>query len=198
MDKSGAGTAVMESIDALTSIASQFGPFFFAVLFMVFITKTARNWYADVVCRNPPADPTERLTYRLYFMTTFGFGLLLVVISVAWWIYIHLIDKHAFEGVIVNLQPNQVIASSESYARRVKNADMPGDLADYHFVVLSERPLTPGSKIILTYFEFDELGGVGAPPKGTPLSISVPDPAAGNRRFAIRKVDDRMTVVPIS
>jgi hypothetical protein len=49
------------AMDALSGLAYQFGPFFFAVLFTLVITRSAKRWYSEV---DGKKDPGEKAAYQ--------------------------------------------------------------------------------------------------------------------------------------
>jgi hypothetical protein len=68
--------------------AQQCAPFLFALLILLITTTTSQGAYGKVCARiNPKATKEERLPYRLYFLVNIWFGVLLVMMAIAWWIY---------------------------------------------------------------------------------------------------------------
>ena len=62
----------MEHLSKLTNLAFQFGPFLFALLFSLIITRWAHKIYREANQRKAPDE--ERETYRFYFIGTAIFG----------------------------------------------------------------------------------------------------------------------------
>jgi hypothetical protein len=185
------GSTFIETIDILTSLAFQYGPFLFAILFMLFITRTARRWYGEVSTRLPPPEPEERRTFRRYFLATYCFSMFLVVLSICWWIYSQYGKHHVYEGTFVNLRENQYvdIDSQEFFTRQVtKQEPFPNGahLRDYYFVIVSSRPLHRGDKIWVRYWELDTAGGVGAAPDPKIIPVELVEPNSFPERFLIR------------
>src|SRR5258708_10904772 len=54
------GSKFVESSDALTNFAYPFGPFFFAVIFSLVITRSAMRWYAGTKAHQRRARRTKR------------------------------------------------------------------------------------------------------------------------------------------
>lgn len=70
------------------------------------------------------------------------------------------------EGVIVDLPTNQGVqglGTDPIYWRDDPNRE--GSKRDFPFVVLLDHPLGPHETVFLKYWEFDETGGTGPPPK---------------------------------
>jgi hypothetical protein len=90
-------------LEVLTNASILYGHFFFALLFILVVTRTAHSYYKGVCERaNPPAAPDEQKTYRLFFLASMTAGILLVFTAVSWWIYAQF-QKHTIEGVITEL-----------------------------------------------------------------------------------------------
>src|SRR5258708_16583457 len=54
------GSKFVESSDALTNFAYHFGPFFFAVIFSLVITRSAMRWYAGTKAHQRRARRSKR------------------------------------------------------------------------------------------------------------------------------------------
>ncbi len=163
-------------LEFLVRLAYQFGPFLFAVLFMVFIVKTAHTYNVEIANRPKEAPPKERNIYLGYFVGTVAVGFILVFISVGWWIYAQL-QSHVYEFVIKDLRINQYIHASDGYMQDQKrDALFPGGpvLHDQKFVFVSSRPFVPGQTIRLQLWEMDsagQTGGIGQP-QSHPLTVA--------------------------
>lgn len=166
-----------ELVNILTSLSRSsfmWGPFFFSLLFMLVITQKAHLYYQEVILRtDPPAQLEERKVYRRYFVASFVAGIVLVFMSVGWWIYAQL-QIHAFEGVIVGLKPYQFITATEDdvYLRAVQREAGPGQqIRDYHFAIVRESPFVAGQ--VFRFSFYPEPGSIGdAPPEAVSLEVS--------------------------
>src|SRR6266852_5395428 len=105
------------TIAAVVKLAYDFGPFLFAVLFLLVVTRSAHRYSYEVHSRiTPPVTPPESVMYRLYFLSSFCFGIVLMVASVAWWIYSGMVT-HVVEVVLRGAPPGLHIASDDAYAK---------------------------------------------------------------------------------
>jgi hypothetical protein len=188
------------AVDTLAALAYQFGPFFFTVLFVLFITRTARSWYSGP---NASTDPQEKQTYRNYFRASYLFGMVLCMISVAWWIRTQWEGHHAFAGRIVALNERQSLASvsddqyfwSRLWAHQVTPPDA---LRDYWFVVVSDHPVHRGEIFKLNYWELSGSGGLNQapPPPTATLDVPVTDPTVFPQKYYLSKKGQDIKVVP--
>ena len=104
-------------IQQLTEGAFKYGPFFFSILFIIFLTRWAYRKYDSAVQHVPPLDQRDKAINRAMFLTTFLFGLFLVVVSIVWWWWFKP-GVYFFRGNIRNLQPQEEIASDSYYLKR--------------------------------------------------------------------------------
>ena len=181
-------------LDGLTNIAYQFGPFFFAVLFSLFITRSARKWYSAA------ADGTEdKRTYRKYFDASWVFGMMLVITSVAWWVRTQWEGHHAFAASIVALTPNQQLSSlsdDQYFYSSFRVHQAPDALKDYWFVIVSDRPVRRGDVFRLNYWEGSGVGSLGQQPRTMTLQVRVMDPTKFPQRYMLVMNDGKPEAVP--
>lgn len=160
-------------IEALTNASFLYGPFFFAILFMLSITRTAHSYYADVNKRtSPQASDEEKKAYRRYFYLTAYCGTVLVFISVGWWMYAQL-QKHTFEGVILGLNPDQSIAATadDVYLRfSTRDAGEGRVIRDYRFAIVRNIPFNKGQTFHLDFYPTPGLIG---PTKPDPVDLVI-------------------------
>lgn len=178
----------VKSVMDLASAGFLWGPFFFAVFFMVVITASAHLCYSQVLRRvSPPASEIEKADYRSYFRLSIRVGIVLVFISVAWWLYAQWkSDKdHAFQGVVIGLEINQSLVASEEdfYTREVSRKVGVGlEVKDYHFAVVRTGPFFSGQKFTLKFYP--EPGSVSdEPPKAVDLEMPYSGIASGRYRI---------------
>lgn len=168
-------SSFLQSTDLLP-IAFQFGPFLFALLFMLFITRTAKSWMCEANARSPSADEVEKKTLRTYFVSTYVFGLLLVVLSVSWWLYFQYEKHHVMEGVISDLRVNQYVYSDSIYLRAIQKQMPAGpSYQDYYFALVRTSPFRKGEKIQIKYWEIVAASGSGPAPEPRILEMELPD-----------------------
>ena len=193
------GDGVASAMDTLASIAYQFGPFFFAVLFTLVISRTARKWYSQA---NGADSAEEKKTFRTYFHASWIFGMVLCATSVCWWIRSQWEGHHAFAGTIVALYPNQTLAfasddqNSWSTVRVHQNAPI-DNLRDYWFVVVSDHPVHRGETLQLNYWELSGSGALGqAPPPTATINVPVTDPSRFPQKYSLKKINGTFVAVP--
>src|SRR5260370_21105005 len=73
-----------EDYSNLSGLALQYGPFFFALLFVLGVTRWAYGAFKENNAAN--TSPKAFNTMRLVFLCSFFFGLVLVVVSVSCWL----------------------------------------------------------------------------------------------------------------
>jgi hypothetical protein len=195
-------TKMTSAMDTLANLAYQFGPFFFTVLFTLVITRSARKWYSEVDVRR---NPEEKSAYRVYFHASWAFGMILCLISVAWWIRSQWEDHHVFAGAIVALNSNQTLSYVSNdqwfWSRLWAHTDSPMDtLKDYWFVVVSNHPVHRGEKFLLNYWEVVGPGeiGKGPPPPTATIEVIVEDPAQFPQRYSLVKTGQTVRAVPLT
>jgi hypothetical protein len=120
---------------ALVRVAEEFGPFLFAVLFIVFVTRTAHKYYQECNTRqNPAASDDEKRTYRFYFLCSVWCGIAVMTISIGWWFYGKTKGQHVYQVAIVNVQSDEQLIA-EYFNKRVLRPAVPGaaSIHDYFF-----------------------------------------------------------------
>jgi len=111
-----------DSIGRLTAWAAQYGPFLFAVLFVALVPILGQAWFKKILQTKIAGGAKVReatiQVYKFYWISGVVFGLLLVAVTVAWWMFVQLnyvlpyskeqfdkqvsaeFSKRVFEGVI--------------------------------------------------------------------------------------------------
>ena len=177
-------------MELLASAGFLYGPFFFSLLFILVVTRTAHSYYKTACERvTPPVSPEEKKTYQMYFMASTIVGIMLVFIAVAWWVYAQL-QTHTLEGVIAGLNTNQTIIMVEDdiYLRAIEKEVGSGHKRkDYHFVIVRDNPFIIGQTFRLGFFP--EPGSIGAQePK--PIELVVKYSGRSRERLKILKSGD--------
>ncbi len=143
----------MDFVQLMTELSYQYGPFLFAVLFTLVISKRARNNYYEVVTRSePPPTDEEKTTYRRVYIGTFAFGVVLVIASVTWWMF-NQTYHHVFTGRIVDLKDYEQVSSMQMYFRPILHAQH-GEappMRDEEFVLVQAGTI-PSSKTLDVYY----------------------------------------------
>jgi len=143
----------ISAIEALTRLAEQFGPFLFALLFIIFVTRTAHGYYAGCMARTaPPPTEQETKTYRLYFISSFVVGIVVMTLSVGWWFYRQAKGNYVYQISILNLAPEEKVVS-EYYSRTNIRQSIPG-IAPNHdalFLIVRDKPYAVGQTLSFQY-----------------------------------------------
>ncbi len=144
----------MDNISYLTNLAFRFGPFLFALLFTLYISRWGYNNYNKANLRiNPLASDIEKNTLRIYFLGTAIFGMILVVVSIVWWFNFQL-NIHVFEGKIVALNEYEKVTSNELYFKPVLLSKIEQNLPQYreeNFIVVQNKPFDDNQEFIIFY-----------------------------------------------
>lgn len=183
---------------ALAAIGFEYGPFFFAILFILVIPKSAGKLYSSA-----KASSDDKFTYRNYFYASWAFGMVLVVAAVLWWMRAQLITHYAFTGAIVSLAPNQSMApvadDQNVLYRRWPHTDPRDKMSDFLFVFLLDHPLYQTETFRFNYWEI--VPGSGAlgdslPPPTAMIEIPVSDPTHFSQKYMLKKTGTKIQVVP--
>ncbi len=169
-------------------LAEQFGPFLFAILFLLVITRTAHGYYQECNSRkHPAASEQEKKTYRSYFICSMWFGIGLTTLSIAWWVYVHLQGQHIYQVTVLNLQADEVV-NAEYYSKRAIRPVDPGAVVmhDLYFVIVQEQPFKIGDTF--SFFVFKTPPNAGAPgaPGVVPAEIKVQYSGRPQDRFRLQ------------
>lgn len=187
-------------LNMLSSISFAWGPFFFSLLFMLVITKKSHTCLQEIVKRtDPPAEEDERAIYKQYFKASMISGIVLVFISVGWWIFAQM-KLHAFEGVIVGLKTNQIIAANEDdvYLRAVqRDAGAGKQIRDYHFAVIRDSPFSKGQIFRFSFYPEPETGYIGDSPPD-PVILEVPYSGKLSDKYMLSKEGSLYTIKCLS
>jgi len=131
----------------LSQAALQYGPFLFAIVFIVFVPPYAHAiWRRSFAVANNAAGQDSLLgESRLYFRCSWMFGVLLVVCSVLWWAYTQQIEIAratqyiAYPGYVTGLAPqDQLFSLSPDDNAYLVPANIDGNI-QYRFVYLSHK-----------------------------------------------------------
>lgn len=175
-------------LNSLANAGFLWGPFFFSMLFILVVTRTAHGYYANANERvTPPASAEEKQDYRTYFRLSMACGMVLVFLSVGWWMYAQL-QAHTFEGVIVGLEKDQQIVATDDddlYYRAVQRDAGDGHLIrDYHFVVVRNTPFVDGQSFRLAFYP--DPGAIGEA-KPQPVNLLVQYRGATRGRYLLTR-----------
>lgn len=136
-----------EILKALVELSYQFGPFFFALLFLLWISRWGYKKYTETCVRlEPKASLDEIKTKKNYFKITTYFGLLLVLVSIYWWFQFRSMN-HVFSGRVEGLKEYQETISSSLFIKSVFQKSLidgvPTPHQD-HFIITKKGPFVNG------------------------------------------------------
>jgi hypothetical protein len=191
----------LSSLESVTRLAQQYGPFLFAMLFIFVVTRTAHKYYLESNTRQqPPASEEEKTTYRSYFRTSVWVGIALTLLSIGWWIYVQMQGPSIYQIAIVGLQPDESVLS-QYYFKTVPRPTIPGAVAphDDYFIVAQDQPIKIGDTFDFYYFKTPPTQAVATPGgqpaeavgiTGTPIEIKY----SGNTRETYQVTQNGGTV----
>ena len=144
----------MDNPSDLAATAFEYGPFLFAILFVTGLTAIAQRAYSRA------EKPEQIRAFRIYFFTSFFFGLILVTICVSTWIndreFTH---RYVYTFEIQNVPPQVSFWSSEACITKAPISDgVPVETV--RAIYVEKTPLSPGSGLTIT--ESPESAGPGA------------------------------------
>lgn len=166
----------MTPMDAgeFAGLAAQYGPFFFSVIFVLFVPILGQKWFAWMLqarIRNG-ADREEALkVFRLYFVSGVATGLVLVGVSITWWLFVQVhyvlpnqdatfetkiseaIKKRIFEGTITNVSQEDMFIEGgpnpeyHLYVRLIENQQP----QVYRYVIIFQQDPKKDSLVVFPY-----------------------------------------------
>src|SRR6266436_6217920 len=144
-----------QELQQLAELAYKFGPFFFSILFVMFLTRWSYKNYSAAVSQNPPIDPTDKKINRTMFVTYLFVGVALVALSVTWWWFFKP-GVYLFIGKIKDLQPQDEIAADIYYLKcqyrgPLSAEDSIGQLRDEEFIIVGTHPFKKGQSFALEF-----------------------------------------------
>ncbi len=135
---------VLNNPSELSKLAFQYGPFFFSVLFSLFIPKTIHGHIAKA------KDPREKKVYIRIYQLAFAFGIALVVASVGWW-FVRFPYTYVFAGKFCNLD-DYVMLNSDSLFFKPVNLPFAGEedlVKNVEFMIMQNNPFRKGQQFSL-------------------------------------------------
>jgi hypothetical protein len=170
------------AFERVVQLALQFGPFLFAILFILVVTRTAYGYYNDCITRTaPPASAEERKTYRFYFLCSVWAGIAVMALSIDWWVYAQSRGNNVYQVAIVNLKSDEYISAdyfTKSVQRPVVRGGSP--IHDDYLLVVQDKPFQIGDKFTFSYYKVAGVPGsglVGVDPVelGVPTRVTAAD-----------------------
>ena len=132
-----------------TEMAYQFGPFFFALLFTLVISR----WAYKIYHVQHKTTDKEKETYRWIFISTTAFGMLLVIVSVIWW-WNYRPTTYIFRGEVKDLQEYEKITSKNLYFKSLWDPKLGENIPQSHseeFVVIQDKPFSKNQKFDIRF-----------------------------------------------
>jgi len=170
----------MPAIDLqqVSAVAQQYGPFFFALLFVLIVPTTAHKWYNDATKKKLPNNSEgiaivahQISTYRLYFVTSVVAGILFTIVAIIYYVWVHLFGNYVYQFAVLGLNDRQHLASNYYSLRTVRESPVPGALLqDLYFVAIQDHPFEPGQKFEIDFYETPSPSGV---PQGGSVGVAV-------------------------
>jgi hypothetical protein len=139
----------------LAKAALQYGPFLFAIIFILVVPPYAHAIWRRSFKATADADELSRLLResRLYFRSSWLFGMFLVLCSILWWAYTQNLDlsTHAYAGFITGLHPeDQLLSISPDDNEYLVPANIDGNI-QYRFVYVSPRRINDTIDLRVSY-----------------------------------------------
>jgi hypothetical protein len=139
---------------AWVSLAFQYGPFFFTLLYLYGVTRWAHQQFVSASTARP-IDPKRVATTRWVFAASFVVGVGLTVASVYWW-WRYRPQEFVFHGEIRGLRSYEYVNSPKMYRKsepRPKLGNDPENYRDEHFVILQSSPFKNGQQFELDFWK---------------------------------------------
>lgn len=142
----------LDQMSALTKMAFQYGPFLFALIFNLVLTRWGYKMYNTTCSRqDPPASDEEKSTYRTYFIGVAAFGIILVMASIGWW-WTNQPNTHIYRGTIERLNDYDQIATDQLYVQ-TRYVKLFNDLEyqNVNFIITQEKPFSENQQFSVLY-----------------------------------------------
>ena len=130
---------------SMTKLASDYGPFLFAILFSLIVPVRAFQNFRECTAKFPSPDATQsHLIHEseTYFRSTWIAGFVLIALSVGWWLYLNF-DKQlvadgaywvSYEGEISGVSSDDILDSAPNDHVYIWAIDQP--YRHYQYIVL--------------------------------------------------------------
>jgi hypothetical protein len=148
-------TVDLSTVETITRLAEQFGPFLFAILFILVVTRTARGYYLECMTRTaPPPLEQEQKTYRFYFLCSVWVGVIVMALSIGWWFYAQSKGTHVYQVAIVDLKADEKVLA-DYFFKQVQRPTIPGATVahDTFFLIVRDQPFKVGERFAFEYFK---------------------------------------------
>ncbi|WP_088360692.1 MULTISPECIES: hypothetical protein [Rhodomicrobium] len=145
-----------DTLEKFSAIAQQYGPFFFAVVFIFFVPVMGQRWFRSFL-ESRTASGEERnaalAAYTFYWKTGTVSGLILVFAAVGWWIHVQrtylnraqlaAADKRIISGFILGLTEDYEFIPSiaeNKYKMYVEKIAQKGNTIFRYVIIFDDIP----------------------------------------------------------
>ncbi|MGE5049048.1 MAG: hypothetical protein ACM3PC_10790 [Deltaproteobacteria bacterium] len=133
--------------------AFEYGPFYFAVLLLLTVSTVTGRAYRTV-CQRPGATKQEIDAHRRVFESSFAVGLVLVVVSVVWWIAARP-KVYMYTPVVRDLREYETVLSGRNVYFQAEPTSLIDDdgaqKRSEHILVVQDHPFSPGQRFQLEF-----------------------------------------------
>jgi hypothetical protein len=165
----------MATLTTIVRLAEDFGPFLFAILFILVVTRTAHTWYREALVRTTPhANPGEIRTLRFYFLLSIYCGVFAMVLSIGWWIYNQSRGQYIYQAAIIDLGEDEETGSdyfNKMIIRPLVQGAKP--IHDTYFLFVQTTPFVIGDKFTIEYYKIPHMTGSATGLVASPQYIDI-------------------------
>lgn len=139
-------------MESLLQLAMRFGPFFFSLYLFQKVWRWSSQEYKKSLDHQPPLDQADIRMQRIVWVASFTAGLVLVGISVWWWVVFYNQRTYFFVGHIRNLHDYEKLDSDDLYFHaKLKYYMAGGLLRNEDFLFVQSKPFAAGQQFDLLY-----------------------------------------------
>ncbi len=156
------------SVEHLTKLAFDYGPFLFAILFTLLVPARAMSGYRSLMAAYPAPSEQQGRAIResqVYFRCCWMAGFVLVAISVGWWVYQNWQTvKHddtysvTYTGVIYGVGDTDKLDGASDQPIYLIRTESGGDQF-YKYILIVKRPLNGDQKLVLRWINAGQADG---------------------------------------
>jgi len=189
---------------SLTKLASDYGPFLFAILFAVIIPFRAYQSYCDSIAKYPqPSEKESELIAQseLYFRSAWIAGFVLIAFSVGWWFYFNWDRLHtahkgyllSYDGEITGVTPDDKLGGGDYSPVLLTFNNSP---PRYVFHILTQTPISTPTPFRLLWVSDRQTAGHESGYDGTKWVSLRYDPAT--KEYQFKRSGDAPTIQAVS
>lgn len=151
----------VNELQSLVELSYQYGPFFFSLLFILWVSRWGYRKYTEACVRQDPvASPGEIKTKKHYFLVTLYVGVVLVGVSVVWW-FLFKPSVYVFAGKIESLKEYHDTVSPTLFLRSEYQQSGEHDIPlphQEHFVITRNTPFQYGEAFDVSVIDTSAVG----------------------------------------